>query len=620
MSANPFGVLSPEQLDAKYIAENFVDVFTDLPRLRDKGNTFISGARGTGKSMLLRSMEPEVLLLLKEIASYNELEFFGVHVPIRKVEFAPVELTRLSGYASTAIGEHLLTMQVVFRIASALKIFSHTTSQKDACRFARRYIDIFIQSGGTVGDIDLETATPHDLHAFVESSCEKEIIRIRQYYKRLPFSSDIPQYYGALVGFIDFLVPIAEEVSRYALFGKKIPLYIMLDDADNLPRHLQRILNSWISTRSTHAICLKITTQLGYATFRTVDNRLIESPHDFSEVDLSAIYTNENATYFKKIEQIIQRRFQLAGINATPSDFFPRDEQQANRLAEIEVEIESQHEARNSSTGGGGGPRRVRDEVIRTAIPRLMRELAGSSRSSHTYSYSGFRSLVDLSSGVIRWFLEPASRMYDRVVSNDTRNVSCSNIRDVPVAIQDKVIADWAREFVQKLSALPVGEPDGGEFEQDETEASLHAIGHETELYERLRNLIDGLGLLFRNKLLDETASEQRVFSVVLRGKPSKELVRVLELGVRLGYLQRADNAPKETVGLRLTRYMLARRLGPYYRLDVSGYAAHLSIMAEDLELSMRSPHDFVKKRLKQGDMSAEQLPLELGDSGKRNA
>lgn len=51
----------------------------------------------------------------------------------------------------------------------------------------------------------------------------------------------------------------------------------MLDDADNLPEALQKVLNSWISTRAGQTAFFKVSTQLGYKTYRTIDNRIIEA-------------------------------------------------------------------------------------------------------------------------------------------------------------------------------------------------------------------------------------------------------------------------------------------------------------------------------------------------------
>ncbi|EHQ99919.1 ORC-CDC6 family AAA ATPase [Bradyrhizobium sp. WSM471] len=601
-----FGVLSPEQLDSSYIAENFVDVFTDLPRVRDFGNTFIAGARGTGKSMLLRSLEPEVMMKSNRAKSLADLPYLSVHVPLRKAEFGVTELRRLAGYASIAIGEHLLSMQVSYRLAALLESLAHSIEKADAKRFAGKFRGLLNMGGGRLREASVEKNSELTF-AWVKDACEAEIVRVRQYYTRLPFGETTKNNYeGALVGFLDFIVPLALELSKFRIFGK-MPIFVMLDDADNLPQHLQRVINSWVSTRSTHAVCLKITTQLGYATYRTVDNRLIESPHDFTEVNLSTIYTNEFNTYSNRIEEIVNRRLKLAGISRSAADFFPRDEQQAERLMQIQQEIKDERQAAELQ-GISDGSARSRDHVARYAVPRLMRELAGSSRSSHTYSYAGFRSMVDLSSGVIRWFLEPASRMYDRVVSEKGEPVDC-----VPVSIQDRVLVDWATEFVQKLSAAKVERPsDDVESDEADPDASLHALGHETEIYERLRNLLDGLGMLFRSRLLDETASEQRAFSVVLRDKPKPDLRQVLDLGIRLGYLQTADNAAKEALGARVPRYVLARRLAPYYRLDVSGYAAHLSVMSEDLDLATKRPAEFAKKKAGASSSETSQLKLDF--------
>jgi hypothetical protein len=397
MNRNPFGVLSPEQLDSSYIAENFVDVFTDLPRVRDQCNTFIAGARGTGKSMLLRSLEPEVMLKTKKAASLKELPYLSVHVPLRKAEFGVTELRRLAGYASVAIGEHLLSMQVAFRLATLLESLAASIEVADSARFSKQFDHFFKMGGGvpTVAHSDTEADSAKCFER-VKTACESEIVRVRQYYTRLPFSAEKQTYQGALVGFLDFVVPLAFEVSKFNAFNS-VPMFVMLDDADNLPQHLQRVINSWVSTRSTHAVCLKITTQLGYATLRTIDNRLIESPHDFSDVNLSSIYTNEHNTYSSRIEEIIKRRLQLAKIDRSVDEFFPKDEAQAERLKELQREIEAEHQTRMSEGGPQKGASRARDEVGRYAVPRLMRELAGPSRSSHTYSYAGFRSLVDLS-------------------------------------------------------------------------------------------------------------------------------------------------------------------------------------------------------------------------------
>ncbi|MBX5014994.1 ORC-CDC6 family AAA ATPase [Rhizobium lentis] len=612
MSANPFGVQNPEHVDPEYIARNFVEVWTDFPRLKEHSNTFVHGARGTGKSMLLRSLEPRVMILKQEGLQLKELPFLAVHVPLRTADFGAPEFDRYKGYTVNAIGEHLLVMHIVLRVAQLLSNFNAEISETSAIAFRGRFEALFTIAGGTIAP---ETATsfagttPFD---YVAAICERDIFEVRQYLVRQPFRTTEPDYRGALAGFLDLLVPLAREIKKMDGLPN-VPLFVMLDDADNLPIPLQRVLNSWVSTRSTGDICLKVTTQLAYATMRTLDNRIIESPHDYSEVNLTAVYTSALDTYSGRLREIIAKRLINAGIEATVDDFFPVDLEQERRLKAISAEIIEEHIKANAGSDAQVGAARVRDETRRYAVPRLMREIAGSSKSSHTFSYSGFRSLVDLSSGVVRWFLEPASRMYDQVISESAE--AKATVTVIPVPVQDAVIREWSAEFLEPLNRQS-SEISDAQRDLSEGIESLHADGHETVLYEKLGNLIEGLGRLFRGKLLDEKAREQRVFSVILRDRPKPELERVLNLGVRLGYLQRSDYAAKEALGGRRPRFILARRLGPHYKLDISGYAAHLSVISNDLELAMRSPSDFVKTRLKQDGSATTQFTLDLDGGG----
>jgi hypothetical protein len=165
--------------------------------------------------------------------------------------------------------------------------------------------------------------------------------------------------------------------------------------------------------------------------------------------------------------------------------------------------------------------------------------------------------------------------------------------------VQDEIILDWSREFILRLSQTAASSDAESDSKiEPDPEASLHAFGHETILYEQLKNLLTALGKLFRGRLLNPSASEQRVFSIIVRGRIPQELQRVFGLGVRLGYLQAFDNAAKEALGGRAPRYVMARRLGPYYKLDVSGYAAHLSVVGEELARALRDPDGFASTRL----------------------
>src|SRR5438309_1113407 len=108
MAENPFAVINPEDRDPRDIAQHFVEIFTDLPRLAAPENTFIHGARGTGKSMMLRSLEASVMLLHHDHKKVAKLPHIGVHVPLKKLYFGITELRKPQGSASFLIGEQIL--------------------------------------------------------------------------------------------------------------------------------------------------------------------------------------------------------------------------------------------------------------------------------------------------------------------------------------------------------------------------------------------------------------------------------------------------------------------------------------------------------------------------------
>lgn len=595
--SNPFSVKPPEDLTPQNIADNFVEMYTDFPSLKEPVNLFIHGPRGAGKSIMLRSLERRVQLLMDNSAR-AELPFFAVHVPIKREFFGNPEFLRLEGWKATTVGEHLLTVHAAQYLCDSLH--DNQVGLVDEAKAV--FVELWEDCGGAE---DAEKITSCQSFQDLSRFCERETRRVRQYYLRLPTDKDADVYQGALAGLSDFLLLfIRTLVSDLSLLH--VPICFMIDDADNLPEDLQRVLNSWISARVAKLACFKVTTQLAYKTFRTMDGRIIESPHDFSEINIGSVYTSNKGNFAKRIEAIVAKRLTNAGIVKTPSEFFPSDIKQKDRKDAIWTDLQNGKTEQYIALRGAG-PSRTKDLAQRYAIPALIREVSAT-KSSHTYSYAGLQSLTDLSSGVVRWFLQPASQMYAAVQSEMPEAKTESAIEQIPVSIQDAEIAQWSKEFREKLDVDP------GISSGESSRASLQSMGHSKENYAMLGNLLDAIGTFCRERLLDRTASEQRVFSFALNDDPSERLSEILHLGVRLGYLQKADLASKNALGGRRPRYILSRRLGPHYRLDVSGYAAHLSVTCGDLEIALRDPSSFVRNRLKRKPGVDAQKSIDFGD------
>ena len=96
---------------------------------------------------------------------------------------------------------------------------------------------------------------------------------------------------------------------------------------------------------------------------------------------------------------------------------------------------------------------------------------------------------------------------------------------------------------------------------------------------------------------MDENATQRRVFSFYLSDQPTDRLQRLLNLGVRYGYLYKDSITRKEGRG-RAVLYVLTRRLAPAFRLDPIGFSNHLSVTNDYLLGLSENPRTF-DRRLK---------------------
>jgi len=268
-----------------------------------------------------------------------------------------------------------------------------------------------------------------------------------------------------------------------------------------------------VSSRTSREVSIKASTQLQYKTYHTTFGRTIDTPHDYSEVNISTVYTTswKNA-YRKRVGEIVSKRLKLSlGIDVSPQDFFPNNQKQENEIDKIA------EEHRKKWKKGEGTGYRAGDDAYRYARPDYMKRLAGRSKSSPTYSYSGYEQLVHISSGIVRNFLEAAARMYSEVKAGP----GSKPIAFISPRIQNKVVREMADEFL-------FHEFDKLFDDQDHDACDIEGL-------KQLQNLVKALGGLFRKILLSDR-SERRVFSIAFSDDLNKDIARVLKLGIKEGY------------------------------------------------------------------------------------
>jgi len=579
MEKNPFAVINPEAQKPEDIASLYVDVIEDMTLITSDRHTFIHGARGTGKSMLLRYLEPRVQIAAEKYATVSELPFFAIHIPLKKGSFI-YELQRLKGDMYNYFAEHFLVSLILAK--TFMQIDEISPDDEYARNFYSNFLKRRLELLGHSSELDADPISFEHIAKIFE---ELNIVAA-QYLKRHWDKSPSVPYDGPLFGYNDLLLPALKECLAFD-FMPNGPFFLMLDDADKTQIEVQKIINTWVSYRTNEVVALKIATQLEYQTHSTVTGTYIEDPHDFCEIDLTTIYSPTTSNFTQRIRSILEKRFKIHSLSGAPDDFFPKDIEQEKAILKIADDLKEKHRA------GQGKGHRESDDVVRYARPTYMASLTGTKKASSTFSYAGFDSIATLANGIIRWFLEPASLMYNKQKTlNDTKEVT-----EISVHVQDEILLAWSQKFImegnERLQEL-INSPSTDESQKN------------TALM--LLKLIEGLGRLFRKILLSDLA-ERRVFSIMLSTEPDDELAKVLSMGVKWGFLQFKYIGTKEGLG-RNPQYILSRRLAPFYKLDVYGFAGNLSVTAETLKIACHDPDGFVRARFAEKSSSQEQLRL----------
>lgn len=596
---NPFTIQTPDRISAEETVQLFVNVFTDFYNIPRAGHTFINGHRGSGKSMMFRYMLPDCQQIVSK-KRIKDLDYFAIYIPIKNTDLNISELDLVENpYVSLFLNEHFLVLHMLSRIFFSLSEIDHIKYSANDIKLVQNFYkkditDLIkkLRWDKTLPKLKANTS-PKEIFNNLKEFFEDNYRDIQNYIRMLFLSTNKEYYSGPYTTFLDFLLPIIKAI-RKLKFLPDGPIYLLIDDADNLNYSQTLVLNTWVSKRTTRDVCLKISTQLNYQTFMTTSGGRIENPHDYSEVNISSVYTSSKSKYRKRVYDIVKKRFIRFKINSTPEQFFPEDEHQKSEIIKIENEIRE-----NYPTRGRGYS--VYDDVYRYARPEYIKRLQGKRKAGSKYSYSGFDQLVNISSGIVRDFLEPAAKMYGEVLSLQSKEEKKINYIDP--GLQSKIIKEYSYDFIFSEFNKIINT-------EKEYELNRKTKSNDLEDLPKLRNLIDALGKTF-HKILVSNASERRVFSIALSDQPDDLVQKILRLGVKHGYFHQSTIGTKDGAG-RTWLYILSRRLAPNYKLDPTSFAGYKFVTNQTLREMIGNPNRFLNKISKKGVDNTFEEPNQL--------
>ncbi len=551
---NPFEYEAATKFTTDELLDFYIEDYNYSRFIRSRRNIFLVGERGTGKTMAFLYNSLPVRQEADRRADKNtDLSFIGVYVPCKTHLTHKKEYELLDPFQASVLSEHYFVTSIMYHVVDTLSKASGVLdgADSDGIREDIEYI------------LGLELPKGKDLFRAVSLACEKQVVLAQKAANR----RDPDSFYEGAVSFSSSLLPLLSLLTRLPRLSKS-HWSLMLDDAHDLNRYQMEALNSWIAYRDHSLFSFKVATaKVERPSYKTASGGSILEGHDFTLLDMEQPYQNRYSLFGKLARQIVRRRLDKIVVHKEPDDFFPPHPQFEKDLAACRAQAEEEAHKKYPN----GTAKQKADYVYKYARARYFQE---RDPKANLPAYSGFDTIVHISTGVIRNLLEPCYWMYDQAVSQKRgpsekrADGEESIVTEVPPTIQSAVLLEISQKRWKVLKEGLDNTIDGCSRKQA------------TQLF----RLFDHLAMLFRARL-HASKSEPRAISFTISEPSSTDcnaLMELLNIARKAQMLYTYTSSAKD-YGKRETYYVPNRILWPQRGLDPHGQHARVSIRAKYL-------------------------------------
>ena len=553
LEENPFEYDAANNLTDNMIADYYIDDFNYSRFIQSKRNVFLVGDRGSGKTMALLFNRWRLQKLLAERkGSSSTVSRIGVYVPCNTPLTHKTEYQLLSDdFRAAVLSEHFLVLSITHGLVETLLDIPDVLDGADVSLL--RDESEFVLGGAL-------PRTDSFLHAILQFLQHELLATQRTLNSRQPDA-----FYENTFSFASVFVPIINMCSKRVPTLQDSHFLLLIDDAHALNDFQIRALNSWIAYRDHSLFSFKVAiAKLGSQTRLTTSGGSILEGHDYTRVDLEGPYQNRTSRFYSHAHTLIARRLEKASIATLPEEFFPTSAAMESALRKSEAAVEQEAVRKFGDSEDKSGQRA--DYVYKY---KRVHYFKNRSPKANLPPYSGFETLVYLSTGVVRNLLEPCFWMFDRVKSKlGNPEEGPSAVQRIASEIQTEIIVERSRRLWTWL----------------EEGISQDIDGCSSEDGDRVYRLVDALALHFRERLLHHK-SEPGALSFTISRRDTKEmrdLTHLLDI-LRKAQLLYVRDGPAKDSGRREIYYVPNRMLWPARGLDPHGQHARVSIPADVL-------------------------------------
>ncbi len=595
--SNPFSDVIANGIPPQYIHELFVEPSNSLVKLKNRLETIVEGQRGTGKTMLLRyfSFEVQQSLLSKEntedsiIGLLNSTSTpFGVYccltnAGLNRSDFESVE----NDARRTGLFSHIAALFVLSRFFSALAAFTIQSTNGFPDDDLRKYTLRLLS-------LDYSLATIKGERFFKQLVREIDLLlRDAKQHVASLLPGGYPTNFNPWLS-LPSLFPLLEDYKD--ALGMQVPFFLLIDDFDQLNAEQQSEFFAAASARRHDVVCYKFGIMSeGQKSFVAGDQRTYREGDDYNFVRLDWVdggleTESRTSSYVKAVEEIFNKRMVLAqwptvirlGTLLDDWEHGNRLREEAKDLAKKDYENLRPNER----------PQTFESYWSKQGNAKYFRLLA---KKKIAHRYAGRSTVIDLSSGIFRQFLEICSGIVDLALADGWHPSSGKRIGPEK---QNKAIREWSKDMFRSLGS-------SGDV------SSLATRGFAVTS-ENLINLANSLSRFFQNRLLSES-KDPEVIAIAIKDSLSHDSFArcLLDVAVRESVLQRrsVDYPSKSGGGERLPTYNINRRLAPHVGIGTKLQGRH-ELDSAMLELAARDTEEFLKAIQKQDKASDQQVLL----------
>lgn len=547
---NPFIHDAATNLSEEIISELYIDI-EDSEMIESQRNVFVTGYRGSGKSMLLRHNTFSM-----RYSRNQNLDFIGIYVSCMTPFFSQKEhLLVDDNFQKKIVDEHMLVLVMSINLIKSIKKdFLSSDEESKIIQELKYYFDI-------------DSSSLDDFYRFLN----RELFNTQKETNISPET-----FYKNAYTFSSLIFPIVEALSSIdKLLNTRFSF--LIDDGQLLSDFQKRSLNSWISFRDTRKINFKvaITSTKEYA-FYTDTNSVILDNHDFVVVDLEKNFFGKETNYFEFAKKIIERRLQKFGFkNHKAEEFFPEDVNFEKKIDEIKENfIKGNYPELKDQTEEY---RKTKASKYTRAI--YFRERLEKPRSNNpTTAYTGFNTLVNISTGVIRNLLIPCSTMYEY----EKNKSKLDKVEYIHSKTQYEAIIKESQKKWESLKYLSV---------------QIEGCDEETSL--KIEKFLKNFGNQLKSILLDPSSTEKQVLTFTIEKlddyHDKNNITQILLIAEKAGLLYSRIGPGRNSN--RTTWYTPNRILWTELGLDPVGQNGRINIRPEDFEHMTKNEIDYTRSQ-----------------------